>query len=115
MKYFWIVAIASLTFLAVTSGITKVMLMKQDVEFFGKYGFSDPILMLYGAIQLIGGILLPFKKTKLIGAAVTAITFAVSLIVLLLEGNIPVSIVTTLAIVLLGFVMMRTRRLVVAS
>ena len=89
--------------------------MKQDVEFFGKYGFSDPILMLYGAIQLIGGILLPFKKTKLIGAAVAAITFAVSLIVLLLEGNIPVSIVTTLAIVLLGFVMIRTRRLVVAS
>jgi len=94
MKYVWIIVISVLTFLAITSGITKVILMKQDVDFFGKYGFSDPILMFYGAVQLIGGILLPFKKTRLIGAVVIAITFAISLVVLLLEGNIPVSIVT---------------------
>ena len=34
MKYFWIIVIAILTFLAVSSGITKVILMEQDVEFF---------------------------------------------------------------------------------
>jgi len=83
--------------------------MQQDVDFFGKYGFSNPILMFYGAIQLIGGVLLPFKKTRFIGAAISAITFAISLVVLLLEGNIPVSIVTVIATVLLGCVMMRSR------
>jgi len=53
MKYFWVAVLVILTFLALSSGVTKVMLMPQDVEFFGKYGFSDPILMLYGAVQLL--------------------------------------------------------------
>jgi len=109
VKYFWIIAIAVLTFLAVSSGITKIMLMQQDVDFFGKYGFTNPILMAYGAIQLIGGVLLVFKKTRFIGAAVVAVTFLISLVVLVLEGNIPVSVVTLLATVLLGFVMFRSR------
>ncbi len=107
MKYFWIIAIAILTFLAISSGITKVMLMQQDVDFFGKYGFSNPMLIFYGAAQLIGGSLLPFKKTRFIGAAIVAMTFLISLVILLLDGNILVSVVTLLATVLLGFVMIR--------
>ena len=52
-----------LTFLAISSGITKVMLMPRDVDFFGQYGFSGTILVIYGTVQLIGGFLLPFSKT----------------------------------------------------
>ena len=79
--------------------------MQQDVDFFGKYGFSNPILMAYGATQLMGGILLVFEKSRFVGAIIVAVTFSVSLVVLLMEGNIPVSILTTLAILLLGVVM----------
>ncbi len=38
MKYLKIVIVCILVFLAVSSGITKIMLMEQDVVFFGKYG-----------------------------------------------------------------------------
>jgi len=110
MKYFWVAVLVILTFLALSSGVTKVMLMPQDVEFFGKYGFSDPILMLYGAVQLIGGVLLPFKKTRVVGAAIVAVTFLISLLVLILEGNIPVSIVTAVATLLLVLLMLRSRK-----
>jgi len=109
LKYFWLAIVAVLTFLAISSGITKVILMQQEVDFFGKYGFSDPILMLYGAVQLVGGILLPFKKTRFIGAAIVAITFIISLLILILEGNIPVSVVTSVATMFLGLVMVRSR------
>lgn len=109
------IVVAILTFLAISSGLTKVVLMQQDVDFFGKYGFTNPILMFYGAVQVIGGVLLPFKKTRFIGAAVIALTFIVSLVVLVMEGNIPLSIVTTIATMLLGFVMMRSRTVGVDS
>jgi len=109
MKNFIIAIVAILTFLAVSSGITKVMLMQQDVDFFGKYGFSNTILMIYGAVQLIGGILLPFPKTRMVGAAIVVITFSISLVVLLMDGNYPVSAVTIVATLLAGFVMMRSR------
>lgn len=115
MRYFWIIILAILTLLAVSSGVTKVLLMQQDVEFFGKYGFSDSMLMFYGAVQVIGGLLLPFKKTRFMGAAVVAVTFVVSLVILLLEGNIPVSIVTVVATLLLVLLMMRSREAAVKS
>lgn len=110
MKLVWTFILALLTFLAVSSGIPKIILMQQDVEFFGRYGFTDPILITYGAAQLIGGILIPFRKTRFIGAAVVAMTFLVSLAVLLMDGNIPLSIITMGATLLLGIVMVRSWR-----
>lgn len=105
MKIVSTIILVILILLAVSSGITKVTLMQRDVDFFGKYGFSDPILVAYGLVQLIGGVLLVFKKTRFFGAAIVAVTFLISLVVLLMEGNIPVSIATVVATLLLGVVM----------
>ncbi len=104
MKLASTIILVILMFLAISSGVTKIALMQQDVDFFGNYGFTNPILIAFGVIQLIGGVLLAFKNTRFFGAAIVAITFCISLVVLLMEGNIPVSIVTLLAILMLGFV-----------
>lgn len=104
MKAFITVILAILVFLAVSSGVTKIMLMQQDVEFFGHYGFTNPILITYGVIQLLGGILLAFPKTRVVGAFVVAITFLISLVVLVIAGNTPVAIITLVCVTLLGFI-----------
>ena len=105
MKAVYMIILAILIFLAVSSGVTKILLMQQDVDFFGKYGFSEPILIAFGLVQLLGGLLLVFTKTRFVGAAIVAVTFLVSLAMLLMEGNIPVSIITVVATLLLGVVM----------
>ena len=105
MKVVFPVVLAALVFLAVSSGITKIMLMQQDVDFFGKYGFSNPILIAYGTAQLIGGVLLLFRRTRFAGAAIVAITFVISLVLLLMDGNIVFSIATVVATLLLGVIM----------
>ena len=108
MKIVFTIILAILTLLAISSGITKIMLLPQDVDFFGRYGFSNPVLIAYGAVQVIGGVLLPFKKMRFVGAAIVAVTFLVSLVVLLMDGNIPVSVVTIVMTLLLGVVMKRS-------
>jgi hypothetical protein len=105
MRIASILILVLLIFLSILSGVTKIALMSEDVEFFGRYGFSNPMLIAFGSIQLIGGILMPFRKTRFVGAAIVAITFLVSLVLLLMDGNIPVSIVTAVATLLLGIVM----------
>jgi len=105
MKIAYTILLILLTCLAISSGVTKILLMQQDVDFFGRYGFSNMMIMLFGAVQLIGGILLPFSKSRFAGAAIVAITFLISLVVLLMDGNIPVSIVTIAMTLLLGVVM----------
>ena len=105
MKAVSTIILAVVTLLAVSSGITKILLMQQEVDFFGKYGFSNLMLIIYGLVQLLGGLLLVFARTRFVGAAVVAVSFLVSLAVLLIDGNIPVSIITAVATLWLGAVM----------
>ncbi len=105
MKTVTTIILVVLILLAVSSGVTKVMLMQQDVDFFGKYGFSNPILITYGILQLVGGVLMVFQRFRFIGAVIVAITFLISLAVLLIDRNMPVSIATVVATLLLGVIM----------
>ena len=91
-------------FLAVSSGIIKIMLMPQDVDMFGQYGFSNPILIAFGVTQIAGGILLAWPKHRVTGAVVVAVTFLVSAVILVLAGNIPLAGVTMLLVLLFGFI-----------
>jgi len=97
--------VAILAFLALTSGAGKIMLVQREVEFFGAYGFTDPILMAFGLAQLVGVVLLIIPKTRVYGAAIVGITFLVSACVLLLDGNILVAIITLIATLLLGIIL----------
>jgi hypothetical protein len=105
MKAVSTIILVLLILLAASSGITKIMLMQQDVDFFGKYGFSNPILIVYGLVQLIGGLLLVFTGTRFVGAAIVAITFLISLGLILMEGNIPVGTATVIATLFAGVIM----------
>ena len=105
MKTGFAILVAILTLLAVSSGIAKIALMPSEVEFFGRYGFANPVLIAFGVTQLIGGILLPWKRTRFVGATVIACTFLVSLAILLIDGNVAISVVTAIATSLLFLVM----------
>ena len=109
MKILWTAITIILTILAVSSGVTKVLLMEEDAEFFGRYGFSEPMLIVFGGVQILGGALLALERARILGAAIVAATFLVSLVLLLLDGNVTAAIATGVATVLLGFVIARSR------
>ena len=108
MKKVELVILGILVFLAVSSGLTKVALMEQDVVFFGKYGFTNPLLIGFGAIQVVGGAMLIFAKTRLIGASLVAVTFAISAVMLFMDSNVPVTMATIVALVFLGLTIKRS-------
>jgi len=108
MKIASTLIVVVLIFLAVFSGIAKIVLFHEDVEFFSRYGFSSSMLMAFGAAQVLGGVLLPFRKTRFLGAAVVAVTFLVSFVLLLMDGKVSMSIVAAVATLLLGLVMKRS-------
>ena len=109
MKIAHIAVLSTLVFLASSSGATKIMLMAQDPDFFSKYGFSNAMLMAFGAVQFIGGVMIVFAPTRFWGAASVAATFAISLVLLAIEGSIGFAIVACVTLVLLGLVMQQGR------
>lgn len=110
MKVFVNIVLVILLLLAVSSGAAKVLLMPQDVEFFGRYGFTSSILITFGALQLLGGSLLAPEKTRIVGAVIVGFTFCVSAVFLVIAGNILLAVVTLVFIALLGFVIQQTIR-----
>lgn len=78
--------------------------MQHEVEFFSQYGFTNSYLMTYGVIQVLGRILLALFKTRVAGALIVAITFLISLVVLVMIGNYPVAIITLVFVALLGVI-----------
>lgn len=112
MKIISTVILVVLILLAVMSGFAKATLVQQEVEFFGTYGLSNLTLVCYGLVQIIGGLMMIFGKTRFAGAAIVAITFFISLVLLLKEGNLPVSAATIVAILLLGVVLKQNRKAV---
>jgi len=72
--------IGALVFLAVAAGLSKLMLMQQEVNFFGTYGFDESLIIVFGIVQVAGGALLIFRDTRRVGAAFIAVTFLFSIV-----------------------------------
>jgi len=108
MKLFFNVVLIFLIFLAASSGITKVILMQHDVAFFGQFGFTNLTLIWFGVVQLLGGLLLAIPKTRVVGAAIVAMTFFMSAAILVMAGNVIMAIVTLVCILLLGVVIKKS-------
>ena len=91
-----LVNLVLLTLLSATSGIAKIMLLPQEVEFFGSAGFTQTSLMLFGVAQLTGGIFLIFNRMRVAGAAIMTVTFVASTILIFMDGKIAFGIFSLL-------------------
>lgn len=110
MRYFWILLIAILVFLASSSGIAKIMKMPQDIDFFARYGFDSFVVMGFGVIQLIGAVLLVFRRTRVAGAVIIFLSFSFTLALLIMDKNVPFSIASIVAMIGLIAVAVKTSR-----
>jgi len=90
--------------LSVASGGAKVMLMPQELEFFGSIGLSHLGIILFGACQLGGAALLSFERTGLVGAVVLAATFVLSSAMIIMNGSPAFGLFSLFPVVLLGII-----------
>ena len=91
--------------LGLTSGLAKILLLPQEVEFFGGAGLGETAIVLFGATQVIAGILLVFEKTRTLGAIVLAATFCTSTVLIFVNGKIAFGLFSILPILMLGVVL----------
>ena len=101
------IALTIMVLLATASGLAKIMLMPQEVVFFGAFGFSDNVLIGFGLLQVLGAILLLLPKTRTLALVLVGLTFVASALVLLAAGKIAMAVVTLLFVGLLAFLWIR--------
>lgn len=104
MKLAGTILLVLLILLSIASGFAKVMLMPQELEFFGAAGMSDLGIRLFGAAQSAGAVLLAFSRTRLIGALVLAATFIASAVLIFMAGQTGFGVFSLLPVILLAVV-----------
>ena len=93
-----------LAVLAIASGIPKLMLMSPDVEFFGRVGMSETLLVIFGIIQIASGIALSVGKTRQLGLVVMILTFVISTVVVFMNNNVVFGFVSLIPVVMAVYV-----------
>lgn len=78
-----------LILLSLATGVVKVLRMPAEMELFAKAGFGEQGVTALGLLQIMGGLMLLFQRSRRIGAAFMAATFAFATAVVFMAGMVP--------------------------
>lgn len=86
--------------LGLAAGVPKLLSTAPEVALFQRLGVEKELLLLFGAMQVLGGFLLLAQRTRFLGARITASFFLASAVMLLVDGQIAFGVVSFVPIVL---------------
>lgn len=108
MKILNVIIVSLMSLLSISAGFAKIMQVPQEMTFLISFGLSTTTILIFGIVQVIGGLLLAIPKTRLVGATLIIIAFLLSTILVLLSGNLPFGLVSMLPLAATGWVIYQT-------
>lgn len=94
-----------LALLGVAAGIAKLLQTQPEMAFFHEQmGYSAEAIMAFGVVQFVAGIMLVFKKTRLVGAATLGLTLLLSAVVTFMAGKTVFAVVSLLPVLIADLV-----------
>ena len=102
LKINWILT----TILSIATGVYKLLQQEADIELFKAIGFNEITIIVFGLIQLIGGVLLIPNKTRKLGAYIMILTFIIASVAVFVNNMMVFGIVSLLFIVMAYFVVL---------
>jgi hypothetical protein len=75
LKFVNVFIVAAIALLSIAAGLAKVMHSPQEMEFLQGLGLSSFLIMVFGLVQITGGVLIAPKTTRLPGAILVALRF----------------------------------------
>jgi len=105
MKTANLLIIAIIALLSVAAGLAKVMHTQREMEFLQGLGLSTTLIMAFGLVQIIGGVLLVSRKTRMPGAILVILALVVSTALLFIAGNTAFGWISVIPVALAGMIL----------
>jgi len=83
MKILKIVLLIILVLLSLAAGVAKVMLAPEEKAFLSAFGLSEFQIILFGSLQIAGGLLASIPKSRLVGLFAMLVGFLLSVIMII--------------------------------
>lgn len=109
MKYLFFAVLIILVILSLAAGGAKVFNMPQEIQFFKDAGIHSTWLLPLGSLQIIGGLLAIYYRTRRVGSAAIALGFLLSTIVIFMTGNSAFGVFSLLPVFLCAFIFWRSK------
>ena len=110
MKIVNILIIVIVALLSIAAGLAKVLQTQQEMEFLQSFGLSSALIVAFGLVQIMGGVLLVSQKTRLLGAVLAASALVVSTVLIFVTGNLIFGLVSMLPIALACVIIYQSAR-----
>lgn len=110
MKIVRFLIISIVALLSIAAGLAKVMQTTQEMEFLQGVGLTPGLIVVFGLVQISGGLLLVIQKTRMVGAVIASSAFTVSTVLIFVEGNLTFGLFSILPIVLAGIIFYQSAR-----
>lgn len=110
MKIVYLLVLLIIALLSIAAGLAKVMQAPQEMEFLQGLGLSPLLIMIFGLAQIAGGLLLGPTKTRLAGAVLVTLAFALSAVLLVLAGNVPFALISVIPVLLAAFIVYQAKK-----
>ncbi len=91
----WIIA-AVLALLSLAAGAAKIAAAPQEIQFFQDAQVSIRWMLPMGVLQVVGGILTIFRRSRKFGAIIAAAGFLLSAAMIFVTGNLVFAVVSLL-------------------
>jgi hypothetical protein len=98
VKVIHLIVIAIIALLSIAAGMAKLLELPQEVQFLKGFGFNSMLIISYGLVQVIGGVILTIPKTLKLGAIITVFAFTLSSLLIALSGNYIFALISLLPV-----------------
>lgn len=112
MKIINILIIGLIVLLCITAGAAKVMRLPEEMAFLQGFGFSANMVTIFGLIQLAGGAMLLKQKFRTYGGLLALVTFGVSSLLMVKDGNLTFFLLSLLPIVFTIVLIMQSVKII---
>lgn len=108
MKIVNALIIAIIALLSIAAGLAKVMQSPQEMEFLQSFGLSSFLIVVFGLVQIAGGVLLVPRKTRMPGAILATSALLLSAILIFIGGNLVFGLVSLIPVALAFLLIYKT-------
>ena len=110
MKIVNLLIVVVIALLSIAAGLAKVMQAPQEMEFLQGLGLSTVQIVVFGLVQILGGVLLVPGKTRMPGSILVTAALVVSTTLIFIGGNLTFGLFSLIPVALASVIIYQTAR-----
>lgn len=108
MKYLYFAVLIILVIMSLAAGSAKVANLPPEIQFFENAGIDIIWLLPHGGLQIIGGLMAIYHRTRKVGLVIIALGFVFSTVMIFMAGNAAFGVFSLLPVLLCAFIFWRS-------